>query len=285
MARQLRIEFPGALYHVMSRGNAKQPIYLDDHDRRAFLERLWRVCERVDWQVWAYCLMPNHYHLLIHTPQANLSRGMQSVNGRYSMAFNVRHERVGHVFQGRFKSLLVDKTSYLLEAARYIVLNPVRSGLCARPEDWRWSSYRAHAGLAVRPAGLAADAILGALGPDRARAQAAFVEFVSAGVGHPDPRATARVPTVLGDDDFTADASAKVRDVSPEVPRAERALTPLCDYARLHPSRNQAIRAAYASGAHTQVEIARHFGLHYTTICRIIGNSGCRDAKKQDVTP
>jgi len=134
MARPLRLEFAGALYHVTSRGNRREEIYLDDQDRRRFLTLLAEVCERFNWRVHAYCLMSNHYHLLIETPDANLSRCMRQVNGVHTQAANRRHGQVGHVFQGRFKALLVQKESYLLELARYVILNPVRAGMVARPE-------------------------------------------------------------------------------------------------------------------------------------------------------
>ena len=114
MARPLRIEFPGALYHVTSRGDRKQSIFEDDRDRHIFLNTLGDAADTYQWQVFAYCLMGNHYHLLVRTPDANLSRGMRHLNGVFTQATNRRHERVGHVFQGRYKSILVDGQAYLL---------------------------------------------------------------------------------------------------------------------------------------------------------------------------
>ena len=146
MARPLRIEFEGALYHVTSRGDERRDIFLDDADREAFLQILGDVVRRFAWRCHAYCLMGNHYHLLIETPNANLSRGMRHLNGVYTKRFNRTHERVGHVMQGRYKSILVDKDEYLLELARYVVLNPVRAGVVRSARDWKWSSYRATAG-------------------------------------------------------------------------------------------------------------------------------------------
>ncbi|WP_207215860.1 transposase [Pseudolysobacter antarcticus] len=148
MSRPLRIEFSGALYHVMARGNAREDIFRNDADREHFLASLGRACARFDWQVWAYYLMDNHYHLLVETRRATLSRGMREVNGIYTQAFNRRHGRVGHVLQGRYKSVLIDKDAYLQEVSRYIVLNPVRACLCANAGDWEWSSYRAVMGKA-----------------------------------------------------------------------------------------------------------------------------------------
>jgi REP-associated tyrosine transposase len=126
MARPLRLEFPGAIYHLTGRGNARQKIFFADPDRELFLDTFGGVVSRYGWICHAYCLMANHYHLLVETPKANLSLGMRQLNGVYTQAFNRRHKRVGHLFQGRFKAILVEKESYLLELCRYIVLNPVR---------------------------------------------------------------------------------------------------------------------------------------------------------------
>ena len=135
MARPLRLEFEGALYHVTSRGDRREDIYETDADREAFLSLLGAVCDRYHWVCHAYCLMGNHYHLLIETPDANLSRGMRQLNGMYTRTFNIAHGRVGHVFQGRYKSIHVDADEYLMELARYVVLNPVRATMVARPKN------------------------------------------------------------------------------------------------------------------------------------------------------
>ena len=146
MARPLRIEYAGALYHLTSRGDRREDIYLDDIDRVIFLEVLAGVCERFCWVCHAYCLMSNHYHLLIETRESTLSQGMRQLNGVFTQRSNHRHHRVGHVFQGRYKAILVQKESYLLELARYVVLNPVRAGMVRSAKDWPWSNYRSTAG-------------------------------------------------------------------------------------------------------------------------------------------
>lgn len=138
MARPLRIEYAGALYHVTSRGNAQEAIYREDKDRRDYYSVVAEVCERFNWVIHAYCLMDNHYHLLVETPEGNLSKGMRHLNGVYTQRFNQNHARVGHVFQGRYKAILVQKESYLLELARYIVLNPVRARMVRSAKDWPW---------------------------------------------------------------------------------------------------------------------------------------------------
>lgn len=151
MSRPLRLQYPGALYHVISRGNERRDIFKDDSDRAVFLGILKDVWESCRWLCHAYCLMDNHYHLLIETPQANLVVGMRQLNGVYAQRYNRRHNRVGHLFQGRYKSALVDKEEYLLELSRYIVSNPVRAGMVEEPGLWRWSSYRATAGYEDPP--------------------------------------------------------------------------------------------------------------------------------------
>ena len=138
MARPLRIQFPGALYHVTSRGDRQEIIYEDDDDRKTFLSILGEVVKRWNWLCYVYCLMSNHYHLLIETPDGNLGKGMRQLNGVYTQRSNRRHERVGHLFQGRYKAILVDGDAYLLELSRYVVLNPVRAGIVEAPEEWHW---------------------------------------------------------------------------------------------------------------------------------------------------
>ena len=183
MARPLRLQFPGELFHVFSRGNAKQMIFLDDRDRLRFLDLLGECVTRFGWIAFSYALMPNHFHLLIQLTSETLSRGMKWLNGTYAIAFNQRHARVGHLLQGRFKSPMVEKETYLLQLLRYIVLNPVHAGIVARPENDRWTSYRATLGLTPAPKWLAVDEALMQFGPDRNLARAAFRDFVNAAIG------------------------------------------------------------------------------------------------------
>ena len=147
MARAPRINLAGGLFHVTQRGNNRQPIFLDDKDRRAFLERVARFRGPFKCSVHAYCLMDNHVHLLLETQEANLSAFAQRLFASYTLWFNRKHEQVGHVFQGRFKSILVEKDAYLLELSRYIHLNPVKAKLVAKPEEYRWSSMRSYLGM------------------------------------------------------------------------------------------------------------------------------------------
>jgi REP element-mobilizing transposase RayT len=167
---------------LTSRGTEGRPVFLDDHDRRRFVSVLAGAVEEREWLCLAYCLMTNHFHLLVQTPHADLAIGMHRVNSAHANYFNRRHDHVGHLFQARYSSVLVERETHLLEACRYIVLNPVRAGLCRRPSDWRWSSYRATAGYVSRPAFLAADWVLGHFGADARRAALRYVEFVAAGL-------------------------------------------------------------------------------------------------------
>lgn len=153
MARPPRIEVPGAGYHVTSRGNARQDIVADDRDRSQWLTFLAHVVDRYGWLCHAYCLMDDHFHLLVETPQPNLSLGMRQLNGRYTQAYNRRHERVGHLLQGRFKSILVEKDAHLLELCRSVVLNPVRTKVVPHPRQWAWSSIGRRWGRRRRPPG------------------------------------------------------------------------------------------------------------------------------------
>ena len=160
MPRTLRIQAAGGLFHVTCRGNRRQAIFRDSRDYRHFLSALGDVVTRCGWRCHAYCLMPNHVHLLIETPVANLSEGMQRLNSRHAIYFNRRYGHTGHLFQGRFHSELVHSDSHFLAAIRYILMNPVRASLCRRPGDWAWSSHRATAGDEAKPSFLSVRFVL-----------------------------------------------------------------------------------------------------------------------------
>lgn len=274
MARPLRIEFPGALYHITARGDRRESIFEDDEDRLMFLRTLAEVVTRFNWLCHAYCLMTNHYHLMVETPDGNLSRGMRQLNGVYTQASNRRHRRTGHLFQGRFKGILVDKDSYLLELARYIVLNPVRAGRVERPEAWPWSSYRATAGQAARPDWLATDTVLQQFGQRRSRARQRYRQFVLDGVNQGSIWSELRQQVYLGDDDFVARMQDKMATQGNEsdVPRMQRRspVPSLSEIAETHSARNAAIIAAYDTGAYSYREIAAYFDLHLATVGRIV---------------
>jgi REP element-mobilizing transposase RayT len=205
MARQLRLEFEGAFYHVTARGNAGEKIYLDDGDRRSFLRLLGKEIQQQRWLCYAYCMMDNHYHLLLETPEPNLSRGMRRLNGVYTQTFNRRHQRVGHLFQGRYKCIIVDKESYLLELSRYVVLNPVRAKMVMHEREWPWSSYRATAGLVRAPQWLHVSGVLGLFdGTDNTRTDL-YRQFVREGLGQSSPWEEMRGQIFLGREPFLAE--------------------------------------------------------------------------------
>lgn len=274
MARPLRLEFAGALYHVTARGNRRAMIYEDDSDRFAFLETLSSVCVEKNWLCHAYCLMGNHYHLLLETPDANLGQGMRQLNGCYSQYFNRQHGRCGHVFQGRYGAILVEKQTYLLELARYIVLNPVRARMVHLAEEWPWSSYRGTVGQQALPEGVSADWILAAFGETRGAAIKGYQQFVSEGANQPSPWESLKNQVYLGSDAFVESMIAKLdsSEMLSEIPTTQRrpVARPLEDIVKSSPDRNAAIRAAHASGSYSMREIGDYFGLHYSRVSRIV---------------
>jgi len=185
MSRALRLEYPGAIWHITSRGNERRPVFLDDHDRSGFLGILSDVVQLHAWSLHAWVLMDNHYHLLVETPRVpTISRGIKRLNELHAQRFNSRHERSGHLFQGRFKGILVEKEAHLLELTRYIVLNPVRCGAVKFAGEWKWSNYRATAGLVPAPPWLEVDWTLEQFGGvDRANGHEGYRQFVADGRG------------------------------------------------------------------------------------------------------
>lgn len=175
MSRPVRVEYPGALYHAMARGVARMPTFVDDQDRRAFLDLLSKLVEARALEVHAFCLMPNHYHLLLRTPSGELSRWMRQLNSAYAHAFNLRHRRVGHLWQGRYKAILVQDAAYLKECSRYIHLNPNRAKLTRPAERYRWSSYRNYVGGPSVVPWVSTRLVLGGFGDD-AKTYRAYVE-------------------------------------------------------------------------------------------------------------
>lgn len=273
MSRPLRLELAGGLYHVTSRGDGREDIYLADADRLAWLDVFGQVCKRFNWVCHAWCQMSNHYHVLIETPEANLAQGMRQLNGVYTQRFNRAHARVGHVFQGRYKAILVERDSYLLELARYVVLNPLRARMVTRLEDWPWSSYLATCGQAHAPEWLQTDCIVAQFGRQRASAIRKYVEFVHEGARLPSVWTQLQGQIYLGSEGFVKKMQEQIekKPTLDEIPRAQRrALTQaLTDFERCYP-RNEAMARAYLSGQHTMLAIAAHFGVHYSTVSRVV---------------
>lgn len=261
MARQLRLEYPGALYHITARGNEQQTIFRDETDRQHFLKLFGHEILQQRWRCYAYCLMGNHYHLLLDTPEPNLSRGMRRLNGSYTQRFNWRHHRVGHLLQGRFKSLLVERESYLLELCRYVVLNPVRAGMVSLPQEWAWSSYGAMAGGSAAPVWLDVAGVLGLFDTDHMRARQAYQQFVADGIGGPSPWAQITGQLFLGSPAFRERMAALVPDQRPvNVPLAQT------DPTRVAPS-EILTRVAEVYGISTTAMVGRtHREAYYTAV-------------------
>ena len=228
MARQLRMEYPGGLYHVTARGNAGLEIYMDESDRETFLDLLGREIEQQGWRCFAFCLMDNHYHLLLQTPEANLSCGMRRLNGVYTQRFNRRHQRSGHVLQGRFKSIVVDKNSYLKALCRHVVLNPVRTGTVRSAKDWRWSSYRATAGQAAAPKWLDVRGVLTLFDAEPKNASQLYRRYVSEGREGSSPWQAVKGQIFLGGETFLKEMQRRLRgQVITNVPKQQTQLNRL----------------------------------------------------------
>ena len=274
MARSLRIEYPGALYHITSRGDGQENIFLSDDDRAFFITHLSEICARCGWLCYAFCLMSNHYHLLIETPQENLSKGMQLLNGIYTQKFNRVHHRVGHVFQGRFKAILVEKDSYLLELCRYIVLNPVRAHMVAEAADWEWSSYNDTIRAKSRSPWLPTELILNLFGTELPCAIKKYKQFVLEGMTAKPLWTGLKKQIFLGSDDFVDNMQNRI-DLEKNlinIPKSQytpKGLT-LAEYETKSSDRNECIRLAYSSGQFSLAEIGDYFRLHYSRVSRII---------------
>ena len=279
MARPLRLELPGGLYHVTSRGDRRDDIFLVDADRERWQEILGSVCQRFNWRCHAYCQMTNHYHLVVETPETNLAKGMRQLNGVYTQYINRRHDRVGHLFQGRYKAILVEKDAYLLELVRYVVLNPVRAGIVADAAEWPWSSHRTALDQAPARSWLESDWILGHFGKLRRTAIRHYADFVRAGLERPSIWEALRGAIVLGGETFAEElkqGQAGERDLR-EVPRAQRRIIAksLAEYRCLDDTK-EGMAQAYLSGNYTLKEIADHFGVHYSTVSRAVkASEGC----------
>ena len=276
MARPQRLEFPGAIYHVTSRGNEQQTIFADSEDRTFFLDTLARVARRFHWLVHAYCLMDNHYHLVIETLEGKLSIGMRQLNGIYTQHFNLRHGLDGPVMQGRFKAILVERDTFLLEMCRYVVLNPLRTRTVRSPEKYLWSSYRATAGLVDAPDFLDTDWVLRQFSRQRKAAERHYQEFVRAGVGAVGPWEHLRKQILLGSDAFIAAMgpllgdAGRIREHQLRERRSKRpTLTQLFAKVKDKPQRNDAIRLAHLQHLYSLNEIGQFVGLHFATVSKI----------------
>ena len=288
MARSLRIEFPGAIYHVTSRGNARQQIVRDDADREKRLDWLRRTVETYGWRLHAFALMRNHDHLFVETPEANLSAGMQYLNGSYTSYFNRRHRRCGHLFQGRFKGHLIEEDGYFLEVSRYIHLNPVRAKAVARPQDYRWSSCPGYVRAARVVPWVTYARVLGEFAQTAATARRAYSRFVRAGVEEPPPSpfAGATGGLLVGSERFVTRVRALLRarpadDALPELAplKPRPALEEIAETVAAHFGHDRGLwqpgrRVDDASRAAAAYLARRHFGYAAAAVAAVLGYRG-----------
>ncbi|MEA3222339.1 MAG: transposase [Thermodesulfobacteriota bacterium] len=230
MSRPLRIEYAGALYHIIARGNEGRPIYKQEGDYQKFLDTLSELPGRYHAIIHGYVLMGNHYHLLIETPKGNITRVMHFLNATYTGYFNKKYKRVGHLFQGRYKGILIEKESYSVSVSRYIHLNPKRAGLVKRPEEYRWSSYPDYIGKGKKKTWLTCEWILGRYSRDKAKARRRYKAFVEEEFALKEtPFDALKKGLILGSDNFIDETKKKTglkkhREI-PESSRLTKSIT------------------------------------------------------------
>ncbi len=283
MARPLRITYPGAYYHITSRGNEQRDIFKSQKDREKFLYYLESATERYGAVIHAYCLMNNHFHLLLETPRGNLSEIMRHIVGAYTTYFNVKRKRVGHLFQGRYKAILIEGDEYATELSRYIHLNPVRAGIVASPKEYKWSSYQSYIGQVQSPKWLKTEFILGYFGKKDAAAQKKYREFVEDLVGNEQesPLKDAVGASILGSAGFIKEITAihlKDREEDKNIPALRHfeerpTLSEICmlvkktigDNDKL--ARQASIYLSHRYSGESLKEIAEMFNVGETAIC------------------
>ena len=278
MARPLRIQFPGAMYHIISRGVARMTIFHNEQDRGKFIQFMERVFEKYHWICHAYCLLGTHYHILLETPDANLVPGMKQLNQLYSQFYNWKYHRVGPVLQGRYKSWLVEKEEKFLDNSRYIVNNPVEAKMVQHPSGWPWSSFRATRGLEKVPGYLKTDFLLSHFSSSRKKAQIMYEDFVLAGIGAESPLKEAKNQIFLGSDSFVKEVMKHVDDDDhlTGIPKVQKlAKRPLLEdiFASNHQTkalRNILVIEAYDKHRYTLREIGQYLQLNPDYLSRII---------------
>lgn len=282
MSRPVRIEFPGAVYHVTSRSKDGETVFKDKEDKGAFLNVVESVVDRFGWLIHSYVLMNDHYHLVVEVPDANLSKGMRQLNGVYTQHFNRRHGQEGPVFQGRFKGVLLEKESYLLPVCRHVVTNPNR---CCEQlgetksnfSSYKWSSYKALAGQVRAPNFLHTEDLLGHFGKREKDAQRKYRDYVRAGVDAVSPMEQRTNQVLLGSPRFIGEMQPilqgeRLSKRGPKAVKRRRSLNTIFkrvdQKSRLE--RNELIRKAHLEYGYTLMDIGEHLGLHYTTVSKVV---------------
>jgi REP element-mobilizing transposase RayT len=279
MGRPIRLEYPGAVYHIYARGNRKEPIFLDDEDRILFLKIFGDAVHRYNWVCHAYCLMGNHYHLLIEIPEGILNPGMQYLNSLYARKFNRKHNLVGHLFQGRYGADLIEGNRKFLLAAHYICRNSIEANIVEKASQWPWSSFCATVGLQEPQDFLLVDDVLSCLSDDRSTAQDFFDDLV-----HTPIRVGKQMEIEITDKEIkNPDVARRLRplidirqSLAPVARKQRMQSRPLLEDLfkdTLHSGkklRNRLIKEAFINYGYSQSEIGAYLGLHTTTISRII---------------
>lgn len=273
MPRPLRIEYPGAFYYIASKGYNRSYIYKDDEDRYIFLKLLENVKDQFNWKFYAYSLMRNNYQLLVETPEGNLSKGMRYLNGVYTQLFNKRHGKDGHIFHGRFKSILFEQDVYLLDLCRYILLDSVKAKIVKYPAKYLWSSYNST--INNKNDIIERDTVLSLASKNSSVAM--FENYILAGKKEPSPLKKVKDSLLLGNSDFIdkhhalLDGKISIQEiVNPQLLFIRPELSELFSKNMYLSKRNEAIYSAYIKYGFTQKELSDYLGLHYSTISSII---------------
>ncbi len=279
MSRPVRIEFPGACYHVTSKGTKGQIVFKDKEDKAIFLNVLDNVVARFGWLLHSYVIMDEHYHLVVEVPEANLSRGMRQLNGVYTQHYNRRHSEEGSVFKGRFKSVLFEKDSYLLPLCRHVVLNPVRIGSPGVLNSFRWSSHRAMSGGVRKPAYLETNSVLGHFGKREKDSQKKYQSYIKQGIGSESPLDQRSYQVLLGGARFLSEMQPilngeRMAKRGPKQAKRRRSLNALFKNVSsgTRMERNGLIKKAHVDYSYTLMEIGEHLGLHYTTVSKVVNS-------------
>lgn len=279
MARPIRIQYPGAFYHIMSRGSDRLNIFNDTLDYQDFLLVFFDTIKRYNWTCYAYCLMPNHYHLLIKTNEANLSLGMRQLNGVYTQNYNIRYKRIGHLFQGRFKSILVEEERYKYELIRYIALNPLRANTSQKIEDYKWNSVLEVLGLVDKTGCINTKEILSDFDEDEEKAKELLLEFLN--YKSEKDIEKPRGGVILGSNKFMEKIKEyfKIQEEELEIPVKERlACRPSLEElfklgVKNIDERNSLICKIHVNYGYSLLEIGKYLGLHYSSISKIINKT------------
>jgi len=277
MTRPVRIEFPGASYHVSSKSREEQIIFLDDDDRGAFLNVLENVVDRFGWLIHSFALLDDHYDMVVEVPGANLSKGMRQLNGVYTQHFNRRHGLEGPIFHGRFKSVLFEKKNYLLPICRYVVTGPARIERLQNYSTYKWSSYRALAGQVNKPKFLHTTEVLSYFAKRDKDAQRKYRNYIKKGVEAESPLVDRKNQVLLGSSKFLNEMQPilhgeRLSKRGPKAVKRRHSLKVLFKKVddKSRQERNELIRRAHLEDGYTLMEIGKYLGLHYTTVSKVI---------------